>query len=236
MATSPPLLRKTQMPSAVGRSGHHQAKVDVSEVSDDQLRQAVDAACVPPESAEEQETWLRQWDPVDLLVPEWRYLLKDPLGLRHEDEASGLTLSKRDRDPQLRPEITRVLAVERLRKVNAIVGFTRIDDMDRVGDLPQRRAIEGARSSPTTATPLWTMPGHLARSGPLTSSASHLVDGARQSVTCSTFNFQRSSGLWAALRQAAQRSAAPGGCRAGLPRQRGGRPASAWTWPDLLDS
>ncbi len=67
------------------------------------------------------------------------------------------------------------------------------------------RAIEGARSTPTSATPLWTMPGHLARSGPLTASVPHLVDGARQSITCSTFNFQRSSGLWPALRRAAQR-------------------------------
>lgn len=115
-------------------------KVDVTEVSDNQLAQAVAAASVPPESAEDQEKWLRQWDPVELLVPEWRYLLKDPLGLRHEDESSGLTLSKRERDPGLRPEITRVLAVERLRKVNALVGYTRIDDMDRVGDLPRRLA------------------------------------------------------------------------------------------------
>jgi hypothetical protein len=115
-------------------------KVDVTEVSDEQLNQAAAAAAAPPESAEDQEAWLRDWDPVDLLVPEWRYLLKDPLGLRHEDEASGLTLSKRDRDPGLRTEITRVLAVERLRKVNALIGYTRIDDMDRVGDLPQRLA------------------------------------------------------------------------------------------------
>jgi phosphatidylserine/phosphatidylglycerophosphate/cardiolipin synthase-like enzyme len=67
------------------------------------------------------------------------------------------------------------------------------------------RAIEGARSTPTSATPLWTMPGHLARGGPLTASIPHLVDGARQSLTCSTFNVQRSSGLWPALRRAAQR-------------------------------
>ncbi|WP_308159049.1 DISARM system phospholipase D-like protein DrmC [Amycolatopsis magusensis] len=67
------------------------------------------------------------------------------------------------------------------------------------------RAVEGARSAPTSATPLWTMPGHLARSGPLTASVPHLVDSARQSITCSTFNFQRSSGLWQALRQAAGR-------------------------------
>ena len=67
------------------------------------------------------------------------------------------------------------------------------------------RAIEGARSTTTAIDPLWTMPGHLARGGPLTSSVTHLVDSARQSVTCSTFNFQRTSGLWAALRRAALR-------------------------------
>ena len=67
------------------------------------------------------------------------------------------------------------------------------------------RAIEGARSAPTSIGALWTMPGHLARSGPLTSSVSHLVDRARHSVTCSTYNFQRSSALWTALRRAALR-------------------------------
>jgi hypothetical protein len=115
-------------------------KVDLRNVSDEQLSEAAAIAAKEPESAEAQAEWLRQWDPVELLVPEWRYLLKDPLGLRHEDEASGLTLSKRDRDPALRREITRVLAVERLRKVNALVGYTRIDAVDRVGDLPGRLA------------------------------------------------------------------------------------------------
>ena len=45
-----------------------------------------------------------------------------------------------------------MLAVERLRKVNALVGFTRIDAMDRVGDLPRRLA-------PLTRTPrpTWTV-------------------------------------------------------------------------------
>jgi phosphatidylserine/phosphatidylglycerophosphate/cardiolipin synthase-like enzyme len=67
------------------------------------------------------------------------------------------------------------------------------------------RAVEGARSTTTALDPLWTMPGHLAQSGPLTSSVPNLVDRARQSVTCSTFNFQKSSGLWKALRRAALR-------------------------------
>jgi len=68
------------------------------------------------------------------------------------------------------------------------------------------RAIAGARSAPTVIDPLWTMPGHLARHGRLTSSVPYLVRGARYSVVCSTFNFQRSSSLWTALRDAAQRT------------------------------
>lgn len=67
------------------------------------------------------------------------------------------------------------------------------------------RAIAGARSAPTIIDPLWTMPGHLARHGRLTSSVPYLVRGARYSVVCSTFNFQRSSALWTALPEAAQR-------------------------------
>lgn len=127
-------------------------KVDVTGLPDDKLAELLDVAAAPPESAEEQEERIRDWDPVDLLVPEWNYLQKDPLGERHEDERSGLTLSKRDLDPDLPAAVNRVLAVERLRKVNALLGFTRIDDMDRVGDLP-RRLVPLTRA----ARPLWTV-------------------------------------------------------------------------------
>jgi phosphatidylserine/phosphatidylglycerophosphate/cardiolipin synthase-like enzyme len=68
------------------------------------------------------------------------------------------------------------------------------------------QAIAGARSAPTSIDPLWTMPGHLAQHGRLTSSVPYLVDSARHSVVCSTFNFQRSSALWTALHGAARRS------------------------------
>ena len=127
-------------------------KVDVTELTDVQLAEAVAAAGQPPMSADEQEKRIREWDPVDLLVPEWEYLQKDPIGPHQEDPASDLTLSKQERGPDLPYAITRVLAVERLRKVNALVGFTRIDDMDRVGDLPRRLA-------PLTRTPrpAWTV-------------------------------------------------------------------------------
>lgn len=67
------------------------------------------------------------------------------------------------------------------------------------------RAVEGARSTTTNVEPVWTLPGHLAGSGPLTASGAHLVAGARRSVTCSTYNFQRTSVLWAALADAARR-------------------------------
>ena len=113
-------------------------KVDVTGLSEDSLRVVVTVALAPTPTPDEQEERLRAWDPVDLLVPEWRYLLKPVLGDHSEDPVSGLTLSVRARGPRLREEITRVLAVERLRKVNALTGFTRIDALDRVGDVPGR--------------------------------------------------------------------------------------------------
>lgn len=67
------------------------------------------------------------------------------------------------------------------------------------------RAVQGARSVITAVEPVWTMPGPLAAGGPLHSSVARLVAGARRSVTCSTYNFQRSSGLWTALADAARR-------------------------------
>lgn len=67
------------------------------------------------------------------------------------------------------------------------------------------RSIEGARSALRRAEPLWTMPGHLAQAGRLTSSVPSLVENARMSVVCSTYNFQTTSGLWTALRAAASR-------------------------------
>jgi hypothetical protein len=127
-------------------------KVDVAGLSDEDLADAVARALAPEPSEEEQDERIREWDPVDLLVPEWNYLQKDPLGDRHEDAASGLTLSTRVRDRDLPPEITRVLAVERLRKVNALLGFTRIDDMDRVDDLTRRLAPLTRESRPA-----WTV-------------------------------------------------------------------------------
>lgn len=96
----------------------------------------------------------------------------------------------------------KVVSVQRRPRVRALLEPGSLVRSELVAVL---RAVEGARSAPSALDPLWTMPGHLAQGGPLTSSVTHLVDNARQSVTCSTFNFQRSSGLWTALRRAALR-------------------------------
>ncbi|HTK62264.1 MAG TPA: DUF1998 domain-containing protein, partial [Pseudonocardia sp.] len=127
-------------------------KIDFELPPDPELAKLVATALLPPASTEEQQRKQREWDPVDLLVPEWEYLQKDPQGPHQEDPASGLTLTKQARGERLPATITRVLAVERLRKVNALVGFTRIDDMDRVGDLPQRLAPLARAPKPT-----WTV-------------------------------------------------------------------------------
>ncbi len=61
------------------------------------------------------------------------------------------------------------------------------------------QAIQGAASRVSAASPVWTAPGYGAGFGDVTTSIRDLVLTARVSVTCSTFNFQRSSGLWDAL-------------------------------------
>jgi hypothetical protein len=99
----------------------------------------------------------------------------------------------------------RVIATGRRLEVRAAIEAVTRDGLTGPALVAVLRSIEGARSARTTVDPLWTMPGHLANTGRLTSSVPYLVRNARQSVTCSTFNFQRTSGLWTALREAARR-------------------------------
>ena len=114
-------------------------KFDVRDLSDAALAERVQIALHPVVESEEDRAERRQnWDPVDLLVPEWRYLQQSVAGQHQLDEATGLTLSPRSLSGELPSQISRVLAVDRLRKVNALLGFTRIDEMERVGDLDER--------------------------------------------------------------------------------------------------
>jgi Domain of unknown function (DUF1998) len=111
--------------------------VDLTYVGDDELAGAAAEALAPPESEEDRQERLRRWDPVELLVPEWDYLQKEILFDRQEN-SSGLMVTMMPRSPRLPRQISRVVAVNRMKQVNAFLGFTRIDDLERVGDLATR--------------------------------------------------------------------------------------------------
>jgi hypothetical protein len=91
-----------------------------------------------------------------LLLPEWRYLNQDPQGAHHKSgDGSGLVISppKSGISEYLKQlGVPRVHAIDKLRKVNAVIGFTRIDPMDRVDDA-------GSRLVPLTRKrrPNWTV-------------------------------------------------------------------------------
>ena len=108
----------------------------LADLSDEDLAVALDRALAP--AAVEQQSAQRRWDPIDLLVPEWHYLQQEPPEPRHEDPESGLIVSPRPLGGTSMDGLTRVLAVDRLRRVNAILGFTRVDEVERVADAGAR--------------------------------------------------------------------------------------------------
>lgn len=65
-------------------------------------------------------------------------------------------------------------------------------------------AIAGAKAARKNSTLVWTMPGNEANVGHLTGEFHRLVTEARQSVTCSTYNFQTTSKMWETLKTASE--------------------------------
>ncbi|WP_300267179.1 DUF1998 domain-containing protein [Microbacterium sp.] len=109
-------------------------------LSDDALAAAIAAALEEPDE-EAQKAAIENFDPITLLAPEWAYLDRK---LAHEtvpDAESGLVLSRPRggvHHAVTSRGIARVHAVDKLRKVNALTGFTRIDEMERAADLAHR--------------------------------------------------------------------------------------------------
>lgn len=66
------------------------------------------------------------------------------------------------------------------------------------------RGIAGAKSVHRELVPVWTMPGNEATVGHLTSEFHRMVNGARVSVTCATYNFSPSSNMWKELSTASE--------------------------------
>lgn len=73
------------------------------------------------------------YDPNYLLVPEWS-TLTHPDEFLTEDRRNGFKVHQVPVAASLQPAVQEVTAVDRIRKANAFVGFTRIDAQDRVGD------------------------------------------------------------------------------------------------------
>jgi hypothetical protein len=124
---------------------HH---VDLTGVSDDDLAAAVTEALTPPVSEEEQKRRQENWDPVELLEPEWRYLQRPALFPQQQND-TGLMVTEMQRGAQLHPRIDRVVAVNRMKRVNAMLGFTRLDEMDRVNDVASRLVALARKDEPT---------------------------------------------------------------------------------------
>ena len=65
-------------------------------------------------------------------------------------------------------------------------------------------AVAGAKSLQRDVTPVWTMPGNEAKTGHLTGEFHRLVQAARQSIVCATYNFEPTSQMWTVLQQASE--------------------------------
>lgn len=123
--------------------------VDLVDVSDLDVAAAVADALAPAESEESRHERLAKWDPVELLVPEWRYLQRPSL-FPQQENSSGLMVTEIELpDTGTRPGIDRVVAVNKMKKVNAVIGFTRLDEMDRVNDLSSRLVKLTRNGKPT---------------------------------------------------------------------------------------
>lgn len=78
-------------------------------------------------------------DPSDILLPEWLVLTNEEKYTKHSGSADFRAV-RRAVPESLMPLIPEVVAVEKLKKVNAFVGFTRIDALDRIDDSKNRVA------------------------------------------------------------------------------------------------
>lgn len=123
-------------------------RIDLDGVDDAQLATAVASALAPPESDEARAQRRAEWDPIELLIPEWRYLQKPALFPQQQNN-SGLMVTEMPRGPELHPGITRVVGVNRMKRINAVLGFTRLDEMDRVNDVASRLANLTRSGRPT---------------------------------------------------------------------------------------
>jgi len=88
-------------------------------------------------------------DPFAILMPEWD-VMKNSALFKEISEKSEFKLRSQGQPTELSPIVEEVVAVDRLKKVNAFIGFTRVDPEDRIGDA-RERIVRISRSN----APLW---------------------------------------------------------------------------------
>jgi hypothetical protein len=120
-----------------------QLGVDLTGVDDETLWEAVQLV----RDSDQPKSEVKAYDPLALLAPEWE-VLRDPSTYSKVSEKSAFKVRDRGQPTALAPIVERVVAVDRLKKVNAFVGFTRIDALDRIGDDRVRLAPLGRAEYP----------------------------------------------------------------------------------------
>ncbi|MCA1707219.1 MAG: DISARM system phospholipase D-like protein DrmC [Actinobacteria bacterium] len=98
----------------------------------------------------------------------------------------------------------REVSAARREEVKDLLVAAKLDHTDVDRSVAVLHAIAGAKAVHRDLTPVWTMPGNEATIGHLTSEFHRLVQEARQSVTCATYNFEPTSKMWTVLKEAAE--------------------------------
>ncbi len=109
--------------------------LDLSDVPDETVWEALQLAA----GGAEDHGRTTPYSPIELRAPEWRTLIRPADFAKHARE-SDFRIRDVEVPSKLLPAIETIAAVDRLKKVNAFVGFTRVDAFDRIGDAPERLA------------------------------------------------------------------------------------------------
>jgi phosphatidylserine/phosphatidylglycerophosphate/cardiolipin synthase-like enzyme len=96
------------------------------------------------------------------------------------------------------------IAVARRETIKRLLAAAGLGHTDPARTVSVLRAITGAKTVLRAIIPVWTMPGNEANTGHLTGEFHRITRAARRSVTAATYNFEDSSQMWTALKEASE--------------------------------
>jgi hypothetical protein len=126
----------------------NQQGIDLTGINDDSLWNAINEV---KKGTLETDFNVQEFDPISILEPEWT-VMSTPDLFPGISERSVFKLTSKGVTPILKNSIQNVVAVERLKKVNAFLGFTRVDPEDRIGD-QRERLVKIAKTDKITWVP-----------------------------------------------------------------------------------